>query len=133
MKQLKSIHQIIIIKASPHEIYEILMDSRKHSKLTESKAKISREVGGKFTVWEGSILGTNLELIHDEKIVQTWRTTDDDWPKKHDSKVTIILKEDAKGTRIEFTHEDIPEAVFNSVKSGWDEYYWDSLKIMFEK
>jgi len=29
------------------------MDSKKHSKFTGSKAKISREIGGKYSIFEG--------------------------------------------------------------------------------
>ena len=46
MMKKKRIEQKILIKATPHEIYEIFMDSKKHSKLTESEAKISRKIGG---------------------------------------------------------------------------------------
>ena len=42
MNNKKKIEQEIIIKTSPHEIYEAFMDSKKHSKFTESQAKISR-------------------------------------------------------------------------------------------
>ena len=45
----KTIEKSILIKASPHEVYEAFMDSKKHFKFTESKAKISREIGGKFS------------------------------------------------------------------------------------
>ena len=41
MNKKKSIEQEIKIKGTPHEIYEVFMDTKKHSKLTESKAKVS--------------------------------------------------------------------------------------------
>jgi hypothetical protein len=44
-----TIRQSATFKTSPHEVYEALMDSRKHSKFTDSKASISRRIGGKFT------------------------------------------------------------------------------------
>ena len=42
MIKKKSFEQEIKIKGTPHEIYEMFMDAKKHSKLTESKAKVSR-------------------------------------------------------------------------------------------
>ncbi|MGA2318205.1 MAG: hypothetical protein ABSG71_17760 [Thermodesulfobacteriota bacterium] len=48
----KTIRQSITFKASPHEVYDALMDSRKHAKFTGAKARISRKVGGKFTPLE---------------------------------------------------------------------------------
>ena len=73
----KIIKQNIFFKAAPHEIYEAFMDSRKHSKFTEGKAKIIREVGGNFTIDDGYITGTNVELVLDKKIVQSWRAAED--------------------------------------------------------
>ena len=79
----KTIEQSVSIKASPQEVYEAFMDSKKHSKFTESKARISREIGGKFSIFEGDLEGKNLELIQDKKIVQSWRSNEEGWPKTH--------------------------------------------------
>jgi len=133
IKKKKSIEQEIIIKCSPHEIYEVFMDSKKHSKFTESRAKISREIGGSFSIYEGAINGENVELIQDKKIVQTWRSEDENWPKGYYSTITLILEPADQGTLIKFKHVDIPEAAYNSVNEGWDIYYWDPLKKMLEK
>ena len=66
----KSIKQSVTIKASPKEIYDALMDSKKHSKFTGGKANISNKVGGKFTAYDEYCFGTNLELVPNKKIVQ---------------------------------------------------------------
>jgi len=133
MNKEKSIEQEIIIKGTPHEIYEVFMDAKKHSKLTESKAKVSREVGGSFSIYEGALSGKNVELIQDEKIVQTWRGNGENWPKRYYSTITLVLEPVDNGTLIKFTHIDIPEGAYESVKKGWDNYYWDPLKEMFKK
>ncbi|HUW89697.1 MAG TPA: SRPBCC family protein [Candidatus Nanopelagicaceae bacterium] len=133
MIKKKSIEQELKIKSSPHEIYEVFMDSKKHSKLTESKAKVSRVVGGSFSIFEGSLSGKNVELIQDKKIVQTWRGDGENWPKGYYSTITLILEPVDQGTLITFTHVDIPEASYESVKEGWDTYYWEPLKEMLEK
>lgn len=127
----KNFEQEIVIKSTPHEIYEVFMDSKKHSKLTEGKAKISREIGGNFSVWEGTISGKNVELIQDQKLVQTWRSDGENWPKGYYSKITLTLESVDEGTLIKFKHEDIPEGAYESVKEGWNTYYWEPLKEMF--
>jgi len=87
--ETKTIRQSGTFKASPHAVYEILMDSKKHSVLAGDEAKISRKVGGKFNV--GSYIeGVQLELVPDSKIVQTWRY--EDWPKGHYSKATFASR-----------------------------------------
>ena len=66
----KTIRQSVTFKAKPHEIYELLMDSDKHSRLTGSIAQIERNVGSEFSVYDGNIRGINLELVPDQKIIQ---------------------------------------------------------------
>jgi len=59
----KNIQQSVVINATPREVYEALMDSRKHSKFTGAKASISRKVGGRCSVYGNYIQGINLDLV----------------------------------------------------------------------
>ncbi len=86
----KTVRQSVTFKATAHDVYETLMDSRKHARFTQAKARISRKVGGKICAYDGYIDGTNLELIPDAKIVQSWRGSD--WPEGHYSRATFCLK-----------------------------------------
>ena len=67
----RTIRQSVTFPASPHEVYEMLMDEKKHALVTGGSARISREPGGTFLTNDGYSDGTNKELIQDEKIVQT--------------------------------------------------------------
>ena len=129
--ETNTIKQSVTIKASPHDVYEALMDSKKHAKFTGGKATISRKVGGKFTAYDGYAEGVNLELVPDKKIVQTWRA--DDWPEGNYSKATFSLKEVADGTNLIFTQTDVPEDQYDAVSGGWQDYYWMPMKEMLEK
>ncbi len=131
--ETKDLKQTIIFRASPHDVYESLMDSVKHSKFTNSKAVISREINGKFTAYDGYIKGTNLELIRDKKIVQEWQGTGEGWSKDYFSKVTFLLSKDKEGTKLIFIHEGIPEEWYEDIKAGWHEHYWEPMKKMLEK
>lgn len=71
----KTLQQTVTFKASPRQVYDMLMDSRKHQSLTGQPAKISRKVGGKFTAWGSHISGLNLALKPGQKIAQAWRAT----------------------------------------------------------
>ena len=107
------------------------MDSRKHSKFTDTKASISRRVSGKFTAYDGYIEGVNLELTPDKKIVQSWRGSD--WPVGHYSRATFSLREIEGGTQLTFTQTDVPEDQYESISQGWRDYYWKPMKKMLEK
>lgn len=127
----KSIKQSVTIKATPKEIYEALMDSKKHSKFTGDKASISNKVGGKFSAYGGYCFGTNLELVPNKKIVQSWSSTD--WQKGHFSKATFSLSKTKTGTKLTFTQSGVPAQHHSSIKQGWIDFYWNPLKKMFEK
>lgn len=129
----KIIKQSALFKAAPHEVYEALMDSGKHSKFTGSKAEISQKIGGEFTAWDGYIMGTNVELVPDEKIVQSWRAEEEGWPEDHYSTVTITLKKESGGTRLAFIQEGVPEDCYEDIEQGWNDFYWKPLKKFLEK
>jgi activator of HSP90 ATPase len=127
----KTIRQSATFKASPHEVYGALMDSRKHSKFTDAKASVSRKIGGKSTAYDGYIEGINLELVPDEKMFQSWRGSD--WPEGHYSKATFSLKKVEGGTQLTFTQTGVPEDQYDSISQGWRDYYWKPMKEMLEK
>ncbi len=127
----KTIRQSVTFKATPHQVYEALMDSRKHARFSGDTASISRKVSGKITAYGGYITGTNVELVQDKKIVQTWHAAD--WPEGHESRVTFSFKPTGGGTRLTFTHTGVPDDQYESIKQGWIENYWMPMKAMLEK
>lgn len=127
--ETKSIRQSVTFMASPHTVYELLMDSKKHSVLAGSEAKISRRVGGKFNVGN-EIEGVQLGLVPDEKIMQTWRYAD--WPKGHYSKAIFSLKKADGKTTLTFTQTGVPSEFCDDIKQGWIDYYWTPMKEILE-
>lgn len=127
----KNIKQTVTFKASPHEVYEALMDGKKHAKFSGAPANISRKVGGKFTAYGDYIDGINVELMKDKKIVQKWHGSE--WPKGHYSVVTYKLEPKGKGTKLTFTQTGVPEEHHKNISDGWKEHYWDKMKEMFEE
>jgi activator of HSP90 ATPase len=125
----KTIRHSVALKASPHAVYEALIDSKKHSEFTGDKASISRKIGGKFSTFNGYSTGVNLELVPDRRIVQTWRASD--WPDDHFSTVKFELKKEGSGTRLIFTQTGVPEEKYEEISDGWKEYYWDRLVNFF--
>jgi activator of HSP90 ATPase len=122
----RNLKQGAMLSASPHEVYEMLMDSKKHSNFSKEKARISRKVGGAFTAYGGWISGKNLKLTKDREIVQKWRGKD--WPKGHYSMVKFSLKRSGKGTKLMFSQIGIPEKKYKGISQGWKEHYWEKMK-----
>ena len=127
----KTIRQSVTLKTTPHEVYEALMDSRKHARVIGAKARISRKVGGRFSAYDGYIEGVNLNLVPDKKIVQSWRGSD--WPKGHYSRATFSLKKVKNGTHLTFTQSGVPDQYYNDISQGWRDYYWKPMKEMLTK
>jgi len=125
----KTIRQSATFNATPREVYDALMTSRGHSKITGADAKISGKVGGRFTAFDGYATGFNLELAPGKKIVQSWRASD--WPTNLSSTVTFALKPAKGGTRLGFTHAGVPDDQHASIKQGWIEYYWKPMKALW--
>jgi activator of HSP90 ATPase len=127
----KVIKQTVTFKASPHEVYESLMDSKKHAAFSNGKASISRKIGGKFNAYDNYIAGKNIELIPDKQIVQDWRAVD--WPIGYFSRVTFKFTAVQGGTRLDFTHADVPDGTEEEFKQGWIDNYWEPMKKYLEK
>ncbi len=124
--ETKNIKQTVTFKASPHDVYDMLMDSKKHSKFTGGVASISQKVGGKISAYDGYIEGKNLELEPDKKIVQSWRGSD--WPEGYYSKTTFKLEKTETGTKLTFTQEAVPSEFYEDIKQGWIDWYWEPMK-----
>ncbi len=123
---MKTIRQEVTFGARPEEIFEMLMDSKKHSEFTGEKAEISREEGGKISAYDGYILGQNTEILQNRRIVQSWRGSD--WPDGHYSSAKFELEEVEGGTKLTFTQTDVPDDQYDSISDGWIEHYWDKMK-----
>ena len=132
MVNTTTIEQTVTIKASPHDVYEALMDSEKHSQFTGAPANISREIGGSFTAYDGALSGTTLELIPDAKIVQSWAGSDEGWTHGHYSEVTFVLEEAHGETILTFVQTGVPEDSYEQINQGWQTYYWPKLKAFLE-
>ena len=73
----KTVHQEIVFSAPPERIYEAYMDSSKHAEFTANgAADISSESGGAFSCHGGVILGRNVDLVANRRIVQAWHVAD---------------------------------------------------------
>jgi len=125
----KPIHQTVEFPVSPHEVYEALMDSKKHAEFTGSTARISRKVNGDFMAYDGYITGRNLELVPDQKIVQEWHAVD--WEPGQTSQITFKLTAIPTGTRLDFTHTGLPEGTEAEFTQGWIDNYWQPMQKMF--
>jgi len=131
-KRTKSITQTETFSVRPIEVYEALIDAKKHSEFTGSRATSNPRVGGRFTAWDGYISGKHLKLAPGKKIVQEWQTSE--WPEGYPpSIVEITLKELDAETRLRLVHSKVPADQVESYRQGWIDFYWEPLKRYFQR
>jgi activator of HSP90 ATPase len=117
------IQQSAEFKASPATLYDMYMNSAKHSRVTGSPAKLGRKVGDAFTAFAGSLRGTNLMVVPGELVVQSWRASS--WKKAdRDSILILTFRKTAFGARVDLVHVNVPEHDHKGVTSGWPKFYW---------
>jgi len=123
----KSIHQEEDFKARPQQIYEALLDAKQFSAFSGGRsAEIHSEVGGAFSLFAGHIVGLNVELVANRRIVQAWRAVT--WPEGVYSIARFELQGQGSGTRVLFDHTGFPPNLAEHLASGWQENYWKPLR-----
>jgi activator of HSP90 ATPase len=128
----KNIEHHVLIRATPKEIYDTLMNEKKHSRFTGEPAKIRAKTGGTFTCYGDYIHGMNLELERGKHIIQAWRSGG--WPKGHYSIVTFALaKKSSHTTELHFTQIGVPADDYADKNKGWRTHYWEPLKKFLQK
>ncbi len=121
-----TIHQEVDFQGGPQRLYEALLDSKQFSAFSGRPAHIDPAVGGAFSLFGGHIVGRNVELVPNQRIVQVWRVVD--WPEGAYSIVKFELKVQGASTHLVFDHTGFPEGLRDHLAAGWEANYWALLK-----
>ncbi|KAK9290924.1 hypothetical protein L1049_009103 [Liquidambar formosana] len=119
------------------DLFEIMMDENRWKGFTQSNARISKEVGGEFTIFDGSVTGRNVELQEGKLIVQKWRFGN--WADGLFSMVRITFDEPEPGvTIVKMTQTDVPEedrygnaTVVENTERGWRDLIFHKIRAVF--
>jgi activator of HSP90 ATPase len=120
-----SLHYDVILNATPHRIYEILLGSDKFATLTGLPAEIDAREGGAFSLFGGLIGGRNVELVPDERIVQAWRPAS--WDAGIYSIVRFELRAQDSKTELVLDHTGFAEGLADHLNLGWNGHYLKPL------
>lgn len=125
---MKDFKKYYIIPAPPEELYQALTLEATIRLWTGDEVQMSTEPGSEFSLWDGSIVGKNLEFEEGKKIVQQWYFGEQEEP----SIVTIKLHADKKGTSVELRHTNIPDEAYEDIVDGWNNQYFGDLYEFYE-
>ncbi|WP_121811915.1 SRPBCC domain-containing protein [Mucilaginibacter kameinonensis] len=125
---MKDYKKYYSIPATPEEIYMAITNPITIELWTGEVAEMSTEPGTEFSMWDGSIVGKNLEFEPNKKVVQQWYFEG----QSDNSIVTIKLHADKNGTSAELRHTNIPDDDYNDIVEGWNDSYFGGLIDFFE-
>lgn len=131
---MEAIHQEAVFAASPERVYAALTEAAQFQKVTllssavrsamvkpAPEAEIDARPGGAFRLFGGHIVGRQIELIPNQRIVQAWRPWD--WPEGVYSLVRFELHRQGAGTRLTLDQVGFPVAETERLQQGWQANY----------
>jgi uncharacterized protein YndB with AHSA1/START domain len=134
----ESIHQEVAFQASRQRVYAALTDAKQFEQVVRlgdamktrmpagaPPTQISTEPGGAFSTFGGLIVGRQIELVPNERIVQAWRPAY--WNPGVYSLVKFTLADSDSGTKLTLDHKAFPEGDALSLLDGWNKNYWQPL------
>lgn len=125
---MKDYKKYYTINATPDQVYLALTTETTLYLWTGEAAVMKPEPGTEFSLWEGSIVGKNLEFEPSKKIVQQWYFGDEGEP----SIVTIKLHAVGETeTSAELRHTNIPDEEYDDIVDGWNNVYFASLQDFY--
>ncbi len=124
---MKEFKKYFKLNASPADLYNALTNPTMIEIWTGEPAIMSTEPGSEFSLWDGEIVGRNIEFDTDRKIVQQWY-----FGEESDSIVTMKLHPDKIGTNVEIHQTNIPDEAYDNIAEGWESDYFGSLKELFD-
>jgi activator of HSP90 ATPase len=125
-KALTALHYEIDFKASPQRLYEAILDQKQFAAFTGMPATIDPTPGGAFSQFSGMIVGRNIELVPNQRIVQAWRPTH--WDPGIYSITRFVFNPRGTETMLVFDHTGFPAGEYDHLDWGWHNHYWDPLK-----
>jgi activator of HSP90 ATPase len=125
MINIKQIHHI---QASVEEVYTALTNPLTIELWSGYSAQMSTEPGSEFSLFEGDVVGKNLEFKPNMLIKQQWYFEGE----ALDSIVTITLRPEKHNTIVELNHTNVPDNMREEMTEGWKRIYFGSLKRFFK-
>ncbi|KAI6245765.1 hypothetical protein HI914_05985 [Erysiphe necator] len=120
-------------RAPASELYKTFTDPTRIASFTRAPPKLfeGAQVGGKFELFGGNVVGEYVELVEPTKIVQSWRLNQ--WPKGHVSRLEIGFDQNDVDnvTVMRVTWSGVPVGQEDVTRANWNEYYVRSIKQTF--
>jgi activator of HSP90 ATPase len=112
------------------DLYNALLDEKTFASFTHAPAHIDPVEGGAFSLFNAAIVGRNVELVRNARIVQAWRS-DKSWQTGVFSIVRFDIAGQSNRTSLSVTHTGFPEGTYDHLYAGWITHYLQPLSAYF--
>lgn len=127
-----TLHLEPVFNTTAEQLYITLLDDARISAWTRSLAVIESfppSEGSEFKFFGGSVTGTLLKLVPNERIVQLWRLSN--WKAGHHAELDIQFVQGAGETKMMVKFTGIPIGEEERVRGNFEDYYVRSIKVTF--
>mmetsp|Transcript_24202 Transcript_24202/g.64839 ORF Transcript_24202/g.64839 Transcript_24202/m.64839 type:complete len:361 (+) Transcript_24202:14-1096(+) len=119
------------------EIFECFAITQRLMAFTQSRAQVGTKPGDPFSLFDGSISGTVVDFVPEQKIVWKWRQSS--WAEGVFSTCTLTFSDNGPGsTRLSVHQTGIPNSdahgnddMVRVVEEGWKRNLLDRIKMVF--
>jgi uncharacterized protein YndB with AHSA1/START domain len=118
-----------LIEAPVRAVWLALTDPEIIEQWGGGPAEMSAQAGAPFSLWGGSIHGSNLTVEPPSRLVQEW--FGGDWADP--SIAEFILAAEGGRTQLTLLHTRVPDDVAADIDAGWDDYYLGPMKALLER
>lgn len=120
-------------RTTAEELYSTFTDPQRIAAFTRGPPRQfeGSHVGGKFSIFDGNVVGEFAKLEPHKQMVQKWRLAQ--WPEGHFSTLEINFDQnDVDGvTQMRVTWTGVPIGQEDVTKQNWEVYYVRSMKQTF--
>jgi activator of HSP90 ATPase len=121
------IQNILFKNTTRDSLYNLYMNAKLHSLITDGPVEVSEKVGSSFKAFRGYISGKILQLVKNKLIVQSWRGSD--WDDKDDDSVFVLaIEQKGKDAVLNVIHANVPDKQAKDLDKGWHDFYWKPWK-----
>lgn len=113
----------------PWDLFECFMDENRVRAYAGGDARVSREPGGKFSLFGGAVQGELVELEPAKRIVQKWRFSH--WPEGTYSNVKLEFEEKNGKTVLKLEHTNLPADDKERTEQGWRSNFFVRIRGVF--
>lgn len=118
-------------KCRAAELYNVFTDVDLVKAFTQTSTLVyEAKKGGNFSLFDGNITGSFIELVPTSKIVMKWRNKR--WsPDDHFSTVTLEFNEKEDCTFLNLTQTSVPQNFVENTQDGWRNFYFNAIRQKF--